>query len=540
MLRLAGAVSNLIWGEEDVTEPLKKKSFRSQQQTQPKKKRIVRQENSALARLTRGQAARQRDVNGNTKSALDALESLLDDKTGNSEVGANFLRRLIFEDVDDDEENAVGKKSFDPGPPNQDLMDAVAKLPEERTKVDLKTINRHLGWHPFFQVARGRLKKRMLRHVRLCSPEQFSAVVLQGESADAAYIVYSGRLSVNIKNDGGVALSKYQKKPLAKDLLDYHKTIEQKVGCRVAYLRQGNAFGENGFLENGAKRNATVIALDESTHLFQILRDDVLNKAKPGRLLNFEGAPHRSLVDVLNTDAQDRSQAQIDTVLHHVSWQPFFTAMEESLARVACRHLRMVEVPRDQTVVIQGDIADCYFIVYHGQAEVYVTKNEKSLHTWKGLNLWRKYEGGEDARSTTTTPREVLLPVQQAGKEVFVLQQGMAFGESGLDPSGPMRRTATVVSRGCALLALYREDVQTVFPPPSPAPSPPKLPRRRRLASIAIAALRQQQRHAVDEKVLAIVQQEETRYSRGEVIVKLDRRKGAAAKILRKVDAIPN
>lgn len=470
VVRLGQAVKSLIWNDkEQQQEP-------ADATTSPRPRRIavvemrrgtvVSKASSLVDRMAKGQAARSRDVNNNTQSGVTALESLLEDKTGNSDVGANHLRKLVMPDFDVDEEDLAKTKKTSFDNVNDAVLQAARLPPEQRTAADLKLLNRHLGWHPFFNVARGRLKARLLRTVTAVSPKPYTVVVLQGDPADAAYVVYSGKLAVHIKTpDIEVRRNrfKYINGPVAKDAFDYHSTIEDKLGPRVAFVQQGNAFGEHG-LEARARRNATVLSV-ENTHLFCIRRDAMVTKRddKSDRLSSFEGAPHEPLVNVLRTPADERTDDDFEVVLHHCSWQPFFSVLEPGLSQVACRHVKLLEVPTSQCVVLQGDLADCYFIVYCGQAEVYVTKDGQGLNRWKGLNLWTA-DDDDDAGP-------VDLPVHKAGDKVFMLEEGMAFGESGLDPKGPTRRSASVFSAGrndgrlpLMLLALYRDDVRSFTP----------------------------------------------------------------------------
>lgn len=562
ILRLASAVGTLIWGDGVKFTKQRKKKIRRRKKSpvkaveQPKKSEETREPTKNVPhRPSQKQVViRHRDVNNNTQSTVHALEKLVGDKTGNSEVGSDYLRRLVMPELEFADQLCVSKThrrtSFDASGVNQELLDAVQKEPKQRTSQELVIIDSHIGWHPVFQVARGRLKPRMLKHIRLLSPKQYAAVVLQGEIADAAYIVYSGRVAVHIKNPDNEVRKhrlKYLHQPLAKDLAEYHTRVEHKVGNRVAFLSPGNAFGENGLDTNRqARRNATIVALERSTQLLCIRRDDILppNKCEGG-LLSFDRGPHQELMRVLRIPAHQRTDADLAVVLHHCAWQPFFASMERSLALVACRHLTLVQVPADTAVVLQGDTADSYYIVYHGQAEVYITKNESSFHRWKGLNLWNVHDEQE---------RTVLLPIRKAGKKVFVLKQGMAFGESGLDPSGPKRRTATIISLGgpdssdLMLLALYQCDVRADNGTLDPHADKRQLgslddhvsepcdtvPRRK--ISFRSAAF------AVLDKISSFEDYithacEEPRYRRSNVVVKLERKQKGAQDSLKKARA---
>ena len=497
--RLAVAVGTLLWKpkvEKTVAPeppPPPKRDLKSVQipsrptvtKRRPSGKNKKRRESvsdkqvSVADRLARGRATVHRDQHNNTQKAVDALEQLLDDKTGASELGANYLRtlvmpELVFDDDDSEDDESPeddkkekkrkNKKGFD-GEVDLDLLLATAKDPERRRVSELALINEHLGWHQYFNVARGRIKPRMLRHVGLVSPKAFRVVVLQNEPADAAYIIYSGRFAVHVhKTKEGEELLRRHRQHLkdgaavAKNRQDYYDKAEGKIGPRVAILQQGHAFGENGLNgDESAKRNATVVALEPNGHLFCLQRSKlVAKKPPPGQPRSFEGAPHPDFVAVLRKDPSERTPTDLATIIWHTAWQPFLSVLEPQLAEVAARFLRLVEVPVDEVVVLQGDLADCYFIVYHGDAEVYVSPDVHRLNLWKGLNLWADGDHINDL---------VTVSLEDVGEKVFTLTPGIAFGESGLDPAGPKRRTATVVSIGnngdsTFLLALYREDVR--------------------------------------------------------------------------------
>ena len=318
-------------------------------------------------------------------------------------------------------------------------------------------------------------------------PKPYTVAVLQNEIADAAFLVYGGRLAVHTKPKrrasiedrlelGEACVAEYFSKdlrdkllrprPIFKDEREYTTTSREVIGARYATIPRGHAFGEKGFDDDGSgRRSATVMSITPHCYLFKFSRQALLMpKPREDRLTSFAGAPHTDLVRILKKSAEKRTDDDVDLVLHHCSWQPFLTVLEPSLAKIVCRHLKLIEFRKDECVVLQGDMADCYYVIYHGQAEVWIAKeNGKILNRWKGTELWTTSDDYRVLKRPTPPLKQ--LPLEFAGDKVFVLQQGMAFGENGLDPSdGPKRRNATIVARGgtLKLLQLSREDVRTI------------------------------------------------------------------------------
>lgn len=410
----------------------------------------------------------------NTRKICEVMESMLEDRTGNSEAGAHLLRRLLFPELDSSMDEASPRGSADSKSSQEDdaeLLHCTSLLPDQRTVQELAVINVHLGSHPMFNVARGRMKTRMLRHVSLRTfREAYTVVVLQGELADSAFLIHSGqvavhKLSARQQQDGGQFFAGELRSRLLRGT-PVAKTAEELsplLGNRIATLDSGEAFGENGFVANGyGRRCATVVTTVPDCRLFCIGRRPLLTaRPPPGALSNFDDAPHAPLVRILRRAPETRTLEEIEVIMHHCAWQPLFAALERKVAHIACRHLRLVSIPAHQVVVLEGDVADSYFVIYHGAAEVCVAGELGALNRWKSLHLWDDAAQSEDVRMK---PRH--LPGMLIGRRVFKLTKGMAFGESGLDPTGLKRRNATVVSLGASkkrpllLLALYRDDIR--------------------------------------------------------------------------------
>lgn len=394
----------------------------------------------------------------NTAKICKLIETMLEDRSGNSEAGADFLRRLVLgiSDVD----VSLGKGALAHEHPTTageaEFARCCSLLADERTARDLFVIESKLGAHPIFNVARGKLKMRMLRNATLVPATEGSVVVLQGDLADAAYVVYRGIVAVHQRRDE-VVFGDGQRRDWLSGRVRPSTDVSTLFGPCIAMLHANEAFGENGFVDNGyGRRNATVLAASPECLLIKIARRTLLvPRPRQDRLMSFADAPHAAFLRVLRKAPQDRDDDDIEAVLHHCSWQPVFASLEPPVARVACRQIKLVSHAADEVIVLQGDIADAYFIIYHGAADVFVASDSARLFTWKGLHLWER---------TLETP-EVRIPAEVAGTCVFKLTQGMAFGESGLDPAGPGRRNATIVSNGAGrrpllLLALYRADLQ--------------------------------------------------------------------------------
>lgn len=150
----------------------------------------ARMTNAASARLAMGESVILRDVNGNTEQVIKALNDMISDKSGNSATGAAYLRELVLHDPADkmlEYKVANARKMFDPEL-NISLMRAAQLPPDMRGRPEMRTIDRHLGWHPFFSSVRGYLKQKLYRNIRLVSPRLGEVVVLQGDLADSVFV----------------------------------------------------------------------------------------------------------------------------------------------------------------------------------------------------------------------------------------------------------------------------------------------------------------------------------------------------------------
>lgn len=401
-----------------------------------------------------------------TRRIRDAMEASVHDTSGNSEAGAALLRKLLMPELVVDEVVDATTTSFADGI-DAELVRATAVDPDERTAADLAVIQQSLGcWHPFFDIARGRLRAKLLRHVQLVSQTKaFRVIFLQGEIADSVYIVYSGRLHMRSLPEPPPDRDRLLRGPMAQDQAQFDACVDATLGACLAVLDRGDAFGETAFVPDGyGRRETTVVTAEPNCYLFRISRRALLpERVEKGRLSSFKQAPHDGFLAVLRKPAAKRTEDDLEIVLHFCSWQPFFLALEKSAAKVACRHLRLVEARSHEVVVLQGAEADAYFIVYVGSADVYVQKDSGALAEW---------EQAQEDHGTAT------LPLAVAGACVFKLQQGFAFGESGLDDGKHRNATVVANSKRTMLLALYRDDIRAALGQPSASSSESKTTRK--------------------------------------------------------------
>jgi len=377
--------------------------------------------NAASARLASGESVALRDVNGNTEQVIQALQNMISDKTGNSATGAAYLRALVFDEAADavvDHKVANARKMFDPEL-NISLMRAAQLPPDMRGRAEMRTIARHLGWHPFFSSVRGYLKQKLFRNIRLVSPRLGDVVVLQGDLADSIFICYHGIFAVHAATDEDLFTIRRRRDrvlaiPVASSEDAYTRSSEKKLGPRVATLKRGNSFGERGLSPAASEaRNATVAAFSDDCHLFCIHREDLLGdggvtaEMKRRRPTTFgEAGPDELLLEVLGKPANLRTQGDIELIATKCGWHAFFEGADPEATRVVFRQLKVVRAPPGRVVVLQGDLADCFYLVYWGGCSVWATPKAKALNQWKGLNLWIPEDGADDGK-----PRVCKLPV---------------------------------------------------------------------------------------------------------------------------------
>ena len=136
--------------------------------------------------------------------------------------------------------------------PRRKLFKLIDKFRSIKEKLDglyrERALSNHLLTIPIFSGISDEFLENLKKNVTLHSYNDGDVVFSQGDEADAFYLVRYGFVKVSHKED-------YQRERI------------------LAYLKEGNYFGEMGLLEEGEKRMATVSAINRS-ELIRISKED--------------------------------------------------------------------------------------------------------------------------------------------------------------------------------------------------------------------------------------------------------------------------
>lgn len=166
---------------------------------------------------------------------------------------------------------------------------------------------------------------------------------------------------------------------------------------------------------------------------------------------SFGDEVNEELLSVLRKD--DRTESDVDIIERHVSWHAIFKDLKPLMRRKMCRALTCKEFSYGDVIVVQGDAADSFCVVYAGDV---------SVHCWKDGREFKGMRSNKPHGSLAANRADLLEKVPHIiGGRVGVLRQGNSFGENGMDPSGKARRSATCIATTprTILLELCRHDL---------------------------------------------------------------------------------
>ena len=194
-------------------------------------------------------------------------------------------------------------------------------------------------------------------------------------------------------------------------------------------------------------------AAEASMRLVAMMSGDVVEQTASRLRKSFGDLVDEELLRVLRTEPEARTEYDVDVVERHVSWHSIFKDLKPLMRRKMCRALKCAEYDYGDIIVVQGDAAESFCIVYQG---------EVSVHCWRERSevklMLRERPSGSIARNKGELMEEAPYVI---GGRVGVLRQGNSFGENGMDPSGTAKRSATCVSASSRtiLLELCRHDL---------------------------------------------------------------------------------
>ena len=158
--------------------------------------------------------------------------------------------------------------------------------------------------------------------------------------------------------------------------------------------------------------------------LVAMMSGDVVEQTASRLRKSFGDLVDEELLRVLRTEPEARTEYDVDVVERHVSWHSIFKVLKPLMRRKMCRALKCGEYDYGDIIVVQGDAAESFCIVYQG---------EVSVHCWRERSevklMLRERPSGSIARNKAELMEEAPYVI---GGRVGVLRQGNSFGENGI------------------------------------------------------------------------------------------------------------
>ncbi len=162
-------------------------------------------------------------------------------------------------------------------------------------------------------------------NIKKCLPGD--VIIKQGEEGDSIFIILQGSVRVYFDDEIG-------------------KVVE------LAYLTQGDFFGEMGFLGN-KKRRASVASVDESVLL-------EITKAKIDELIV-------SYPEINTTLLRYYHERVLDLI---IATSPLFSPLEPSVRKDLVAKFKFKKFPAGSTIIKEGDTSDSMFVIKAGTVKV--------------------------------------------------------------------------------------------------------------------------------------------------------------------------
>ena len=149
-------------------------------------------------------------------------------------------------------------------------------------------------------------------------------------------------------------------------------------------------------------------AAEASMRLVAMMSGDVVEQTASRLRKSFGDLVDEELLRVLRTEPEARTEYDVDVVERHVSWHSIFKDLKPLMRRKMCRALKCGEYEYGDVIVVQGDAAESFCIVYQG---------EVSVHCWRERSevklMLRERPSGSIARNQCPNqiPRRIVLRV---------------------------------------------------------------------------------------------------------------------------------
>ena len=151
-----------------------------------------------------------------------------------------------------------------------------------------------------------------------------------------------------------------------------HVVLPTFRSCRLSPARTPNsALGKYAATAVQEKKDKA-----DSSELSSVIPDWVLQRdgfrSTYNQLISGTGV---DIFEVCSHPPSERKEGAVLCLLNWASHLPFFSSIPHSSLREVCAKLTSVSVPAGQTLMQQGEVGDCMYVVYKGRLEVYVGGN---------------------------------------------------------------------------------------------------------------------------------------------------------------------
>ena len=327
---------------------------------------------------------------------------------------------------------------------------SAAKLPCPRPLGSLKHLEEYIRNVHFFKQLP---KNARLSLCAVASCEHYTAghaIVREGDKGDRFYVIISGTCSVMAsatRERSGQRTS----------------AMSRRFGKCVAVLRAGSYFGEASLIEK-QPRNASVVATEATTCLTLSLRQyQKVMDLTPQVTLTC--SPKR--MEAIEKDPEDRSEADISTLLDWVKAVKFFRKFNQVLTKKLVTEMYFDEMEKGSCVFHQGDAAENMYIIISGSVSVHQCSDEdatqkakaRAFRRRKTISMLSKAKQKNEGQGLAAAAAD---PTLEYGECVATLGSGTSFGELGVSLSGSLglRNASCVCREDCNFFVVDKEVFQ--------------------------------------------------------------------------------
>ena len=193
----------------------------------------------------------------------------------------------------------------------------------------------------------------------------------------------------------------------------------------------GDVFGERALLNESGRRESTIICTEDA-YMLTLSREAFLTfLSDETSKLNI-----KMCLDVLKKSSKARTEQDIDILLKFTLNCAFLQQLQMEFQKILLREMTFTQYNRHQTVFLQNDESDGFFIILTGNAGVYIRNEVKENHDNNHV-VHANFATANDDNN------DGMQDIKHSyGEQVAILAPGDAFGERGILKRGT--RAATI------------------------------------------------------------------------------------------------